>query len=96
MTKFSADVIKEVQAVTNKHRKIADRELELTELGYLVEDHAMGSGGRGSVKILEDQVRIQIGYGHGRYNYAKCVSIPHDSKEESKKIYENYLNSLKS
>jgi len=56
----------------------------------------MGSGGKGSIKFLEDQVRIQIGYGHGRHNYAKCVSIPHDSKEESKKIYENYLNSLKS
>ena len=96
MTKFSVGAIKEVQAVTNKHRKIADRESELTELGYLVEEHAMGSSGKGSIKFLDDQVRIQIGYGHGRHNYAKCVSIPHDSKEESKKIYENYLNSLKS
>lgn len=96
MTKFSAATIKEVQAVTNKHRKIVDRESELIELGYYVGEYAMGSGGKGSIKILKDEVRIQIGCGHGKHNYAKSVSILHNSKDEARKIYEDYLNSLKS
>lgn len=37
----------------------------------------MGSGGVGQIKnfpILK-QTFIQIGYGHGKYNYAMCAEI---------------------
>ena len=65
----------EVYSVCKKHRIVADRESELASMGYLVTEKGLRSGGVGQVKESKDSYFIQIGYGHGRYNYAKCVVV---------------------
>jgi hypothetical protein len=30
-------------------------------------------GGTGQIKTLKSEIRMQIGYGHGKNNYAKCI-----------------------
>ena len=67
--------VNEVKTIISKHRLVSDRVNELNEKGYIVNECAMGSGGVGQIKTLKDEVRIQIGYGHGKHNYAKCVII---------------------
>jgi hypothetical protein len=37
----------------------------------------MGPGGTGQIKTLKSEIRMQIGYGKGKYNYAKCVIFSH-------------------
>ena len=73
-TTFEQEV-KEVKTIISKHRLVKDRVKELYKNGYNIEECAMGSGGVGQIKTLKNEVRIQVGYGHGRYNYAKCVII---------------------
>lgn len=68
--------------VIEEYHFIAKRKIEallLAEqerLSIKIETHPMGSGGVGTVKIMKDRtVRIQIGYGTGRYNYAPCIVV---------------------
>ena len=67
--------INDIRKIIAKYRFVADRESELTDKGYYVTERAMGSGGTGQIKILASEIRVQIGYGHGRNNYAKCVIL---------------------
>lgn len=72
-TKFSQKKVDEVKQIIAKHRLVADRETELHKKGFTVAEKAMGSGGTGQIKTLKNEIRMQIGYGHGKNNYAKCV-----------------------
>lgn len=70
------DVIyKEVMSVVNAHKRVAKRKIELNQKGYYVSERRCGSGGVGQIIILKNEVRIQIGYGHGKNNYASCVIL---------------------
>lgn len=58
----------------NKFRHIDDRVKYLEDKGYTVSEKRMGSGGVGTIRQMNDgTTRVQIGYGHGRYNYAQCL-----------------------
>ena len=66
----------EIKSVVESNRLVEDRVSKLTELGYNTEELPMGSGGVLQVKIMADgDVRIQIGYGKGKHNYAMCVVL---------------------
>ena len=71
--KFSQKKVDEVKQIIAKHRLVADRESELLNKGFIVMEKPMGSGGKGQIKTLKTEIRMQIGYGHGTNNYAKCV-----------------------
>lgn len=71
--KFSEKVVSEVKSIISKHRLVSDRENELIKKGYTIKECPMGSGGTGQIKTLKGEIRMQIGYGHGKNNYAKCV-----------------------
>jgi hypothetical protein len=71
--KFSEKAVSEVKAIIAKHKLVSDRENELIKKGYTTMECPMGSGGTGQIKTLKNEIRMQIGYGHGRYNYATCV-----------------------
>ena len=71
--KISQSALNEVKSIIAKHRLVSDRENELIKKGYLIIECSMGSGGTGQIKTLKSEIRMQIGYGHSRYNYAKCV-----------------------
>ena len=71
--KFSEKRVNEVKSIISKHRSVSDRENELIKKGFRIKECSMGSGGVGQIKTLKNEVRMQIGYGHGKHNYAKCV-----------------------
>ena len=71
--RYSEKRVAEVKKVIAKHRRVADRENELLKKGYTIAEKPMGSGGTGKIKILKSEIRMQIGYAHGKGNYAKCV-----------------------
>lgn len=48
---------------------------KLRSLGFTVEQKPMGSGGVFQVKNIKGSTRVQIGYAHGRHNYAYCVIL---------------------
>lgn len=58
-------------------KSVSERVKKLEELGYLVFEFPMGSGGVKQVKELISETRIQIGYGHGKHNYAYAVQLRH-------------------
>ena len=71
--KFSQKKVDEVKKIIAKHRLVADRENELRKKGFKVAEKPMGPGGTGQIKTLKSEIRMQIGHGSGKYNYAKCV-----------------------
>ena len=75
MKTFTEESVVEIKQIIAKHRSISARENELLEKGYNVMECAMGSGGVGQVKKIKNEVRVQIESGHGRCNYAKCVTF---------------------
>lgn len=65
-----------VNQTISTYTKIDDRVRVLENLGFTIEEKPMGSGGVGQVKTMKSgETRIQIGCGHGRNNYAKCVIL---------------------
>lgn len=60
-----------------QNRLIKDRVEKIEELGIPCGEYSMGSGGVGQIKYFPriNETRIQIGCGHGRYNYAMCAII---------------------
>ena len=72
-SKFSEKAVNEVKAIIAKYRLVSDRENELIKKGYTTKECPMGPGGTGQIKTLKSEIRMQIGYGHGKNNYAKCV-----------------------
>ena len=75
-TKNFKEQYNEIKSVVENNRLVEDRVNKLTELGYDVQELPMGSGGVLQVKEIKDgTIRVQVGYGHGRYNYAMCVVL---------------------
>jgi len=71
--KFSKLNVSKVNKIIAKHRLVANRVRELKKKGFTVKEKSMGSGGTGQIKTLKNEIRMQIGYGHGKNNYAQCV-----------------------
>lgn len=70
------NALKLTNRAIEQYRKIDERIKVLENLGFTIEEKPMGSGGVGQVKAMKSgEVRIQIGCGHGRHNYAKCVIL---------------------
>lgn len=67
--------INEIKNIINKYHFVEDRVNELARLGYYVKLCPMGSGGKGQIKYLSNEIRVQIGYGVSKYNYAMCVIL---------------------
>jgi hypothetical protein len=62
-----------IMKIVSENRTIKNREKDLFEAGFDIEEKRCGAGGVGNIIELKNEVRIQIGYGHGKNNYAKCV-----------------------
>ena len=71
--KFTEKKAKQVQEIISNHRLVADRVNDLKNKGFTIDEKSMGSGGTGQIKTLRSEIRIQIGYGHGKNNYSQCV-----------------------
>jgi hypothetical protein len=67
--------INQISEVVKNNRLVSDRVAKLRSLGFNVEEKPMGSGGVLQVKKLSSETRVQIGYGHGRNNYAMAVVL---------------------
>jgi len=65
----------EVSSAIHNNRLVSKRVQELREKGFYVAERRMGAGGVFQFKTVGKETRIQIGYGHGRYNYAMCVIL---------------------
>ena len=62
----------------NENRLIAQRKEQILNSklkGFRLEEIAMGSGGVGQLKVVQNQVRFQISYGHSIHNFATCIVI---------------------
>lgn len=72
-------IIKEkIDIIIAQNRLIDDRVSAIEKtFGKICGEYAMGSGGVGQVKYFPrlNETRIQIGYGHGKYNFAMCVVL---------------------
>jgi len=66
---------KQIMKVVEKHRLVEDRVNDLESNGFTVEKVPMGSGGIGQIKEMQNEYRIQIGYGQTKHNYAHAVII---------------------
>ena len=71
--KFTEKKAEQVKEIISKHRLVADRVNDIKNKGFTIAEKPMGSGGTGQIKTLHSEIRMQIGYGHGRNNYAQCV-----------------------
>ena len=68
--------IKKIEKVVKSNRLVSDRIKALEKLGFQVEELPMGPGGiLQQKKMANGTTRIQIGYGHGRHNYAMAVTL---------------------
>lgn len=67
---------KKIQEVVLSTRLVADRVAKLEKMGFNVAEYPMGTGGILQKKrMANSEIRVQIGYGHGRWNYAMCVTL---------------------
>jgi len=75
-------VINKIKKIIKKHRLVSDRIKALKKTGIKCKEVAMGSGGVGQVKYLPtlNETRIQVGYGHGRHNYAQAAILTGDHR----------------
>ena len=74
---FAAEVNNAISGI----RLIDDRISILRDLEFVghFEEKPMGSGGVGQYKEMKDgTLRVQIGYGHGKSNYAMCLVVQAD------------------
>jgi len=67
---------KEIYEVVDTFKRVQVRVNKLTEMGYFCAARRCGSGGIKRLIKTKNETRIQIGFGHGKYNYAMCVIIP--------------------
>ena len=72
--------LKTITKVVNENKRVSDRIKKHKKLGYSVSEVSMGSGGVLQVKELKDETRVQISYGHGKYNYAYAVRLKKNNK----------------
>ncbi len=76
--KTTKENIERILVIVAQERKINERVKKIeSEMGKICGEYAMGSGGVGQLKYLPrlNETRIQIGYGHGDYNYAMCAVL---------------------
>ncbi len=69
---YQEHIMQQIAGITRIQKRVD----YLRSKGYSVNEYPMGSGGVGQVKVMSDHIRIQIGYGHGKHNYAYAVVIP--------------------
>lgn len=69
-------VYKNILKIISDNRLIKDRIKALEYSEWNVDIFPMGSGGVGQVKEMSETIRVQIGYGTGKHNYAYAVEIP--------------------
>jgi hypothetical protein len=69
-----------IKKIISEERLIKNRVKRIEGLGVACEERPMGSGGVGQTKETKDEIRIQVGYGHGRHNYAMCAIINKEAK----------------
>lgn len=68
--------IREFHFIKQREKHISHLAPEYNVKNFYFADLPMGSGGVGQVKEMKNgEVRIQIGYGRGVYNYARCMVI---------------------
>lgn len=68
----------QIENIVKSERLISTRIAKLEAAGFHVEELPMGSGGVLQRRNMRDgTARIQIGYGHGRNNYAMVVIMEH-------------------
>lgn len=65
----------EIFSVIASKRLVKNRIEILKKMGYHIEERRMGPGGVGQIKKICNETRVQISYGHGRYNYATVVIL---------------------
>jgi len=65
----------QIMLIVNSIRKIDERIDILLKKGFIIRERAMGPGGVGSVKLISNEMRVQIGCAKGKYNYAMCVIL---------------------
>ena len=68
---YQQDIMQQIAGITRIQKRID----YLRSKGYSVNEYPMGAGGVGQVKVLKDHIRIQIGYGRSKHNYAYAVVI---------------------
>lgn len=67
---------REVKNAINNFHFVKERVNYLQDkLGVEIDERPMGSGGVGQIKEMANEIRIQIGYGKSKYNYAMCVIV---------------------
>lgn len=67
--------IQQIKSVIESNHFVSDRVDELSRRGIETSTAPMGSGGRGQIKEMSSgKMRVQIGYGTGKHNYA-CVAL---------------------
>ena len=75
MTTQQENDYKIICQVIDNTRLVSERIEKLENLGYLVLEFPMGTGGVKQVKELKNETRIQISNGRGKYNYAYAVRL---------------------
>lgn len=60
---------------SKSYKKIKDREDYFKNKGYNIVEKAAGTGGVSSIKEDSSYYYVQIGCGHGKYNYASLIQI---------------------
>ena len=74
--KNQKEQIKTIETIVNTNHFVCDRVSKLRKLGFEVKQLPMGCGGVLQKKKMNNgELRIQIGYGHGRYNYAMTLKL---------------------
>ena len=65
-----------IENIVKTNRLVFNRTSKLQALGFEVQELPMGSGGvLQKKKMASGQIRVQIGYGHGKHNYAMTVIL---------------------
>lgn len=67
--------LKKIEKIVRENRLVSDRVKKLEKAGFSVSELPMGSGGVLQIKKMASETRVQIGYGHGRHNYAMAVTL---------------------
>lgn len=72
---MTTEQLNQITEIVQNNTLISERIIKLRALGFYVKERAMGSGGVLQVQKSISETRVQIGYGHGRYNYAFTVIL---------------------
>jgi len=86
--KLTDNRINQIKNIIDGNRLVSDRISELRTKGFEVKGCHMGSGGKGQIKHLRNETRIQLGYGRGKSNFAYvAVFKPVQESKRTNTIY---------